>query len=135
MKVQYLEIRPCVEHDGATHSFRGEPNPTYEFFTPEGAEEAAEAFRAAQNGEAGPVFWTIYGIDTEGLAQAIGDFVSQDAAFETLYAILGVMVDARDILEASRVRIADDDDHGERISNASAVLEDFINQCSNSERI
>ncbi|MER8385272.1 hypothetical protein NKH14_07070 [Mesorhizobium sp. M1380] len=139
MKFQYLEIRPCVEHGGATRSFLGEP----EFHagigdkvcTPHGAEIEAEAFRATQNGEAGPIFWTIYGRCTEGMAHAIGDFSTFAAAEEVMNAILAPMAEARDQLNAGQSLTRNHAGLVNRIDYASATLEDFINQCSNSERL
>lgn len=98
MHFQYFEIRPAVDFGDHTESYRGEPQwcATRQDFihTPEAAEAEAKAAALV-----GTVFWTLYGIDEEGLAQAIGDFKSFDAA------------------------------------DASADLEDFINQCSNAERL
>lgn len=135
MKFELFEIRPCVEHDGNTQSFLGEPE-WHEGIgdtvcTPEGAGREAEAYRAAH--DAKPVFWTLYGRCQEGLATAIGDFTSFEDANEVMNAILAVMAEARDVLnhhlgepiEAIRTKA----------NSAQATLDDFINQCTNNERL
>lgn len=132
MRFEYLEIRPCVEHDGETRSFTGTPEFVAtigdEVDTPEAAEAEAEAFRLAQNGEASAVFWTLYGRDEAGLAVAIGDFSTWAAADEVMNAILAPMAAARDA-------IRDGDDGRSDAERAADNLDDFINQCSNSDRI
>jgi hypothetical protein len=123
MRFQYFEIRPCVDFGDHIESYLGEP----EFLatigdkvcTPEGAERQAEEARAAA-GITKPVFWTIYGRDEEGLAMAVGDFATFAGADEIMNAILAPMAEARDATEQFQ---------------ASGILEDFINQCSNSDRI
>lgn len=127
MKFQYLEIRPCVEHDGFTKSFLG----VRQYHTGIGddvhtstlALEEAETYRR-QNRVDSQVFWTIYGQDEEGLATAVGDFVSFDAALEVLNALIAPMAAARDLIRdaGSPDRAADD-------------LDDFINQCTTEERL
>jgi hypothetical protein len=139
MKFQYFEIRPCVEHDGETYSFTGAR--TFiatigdEVHTPEGAVAEAMDFIADQDGEAGEVFWTLYGRDEAGLAVAIGDFATWAAADEVMNAILAPMAEARDQLNAGQSLTRNHAGLVNRIDAASATLEDFINQCSNSDRI
>ncbi|MER8406977.1 hypothetical protein NKH16_19975 [Mesorhizobium sp. M1307] len=131
MKFQYFEIRPCVDFGDHIESYLGEP----EFIatigdkacTPEGAEREAEQRRAAA-GITKPVFWTIYGRDEEGLAMAVGDFTTFADADEIMNAILAPMAEARDL-------IRDGDDGRTDAETAANNLDDFVNQCSNSDRI
>lgn len=132
MRFQYFEIRPCVEKDGDTHSFLGEPEFHHsiggQVCTPAGALAEAEAFRQ-QHGVESPVFWTIYGRDEEGLAMAVGDFNTFEAALEIMNAILAPMAAARDkIWEAAEGYSAD-------VYRVADDLDDVINQCSNRERL
>lgn len=130
MRFQYFEIRPCVDCGAYTRSFLGEPefhaSISDHVHTPENAEAEAREFQRENGGE---FFWTLYGRDEEGLAMAIGNFTTLDAAYEIMNAILAPMVAARDKIRdaaegysADVYRVADD-------------LDDFINQCSNTERL
>src|SRR3546814_9105458 len=74
MNFQYLEVRPCIEtytrladqtEEGSIDSYRSE-------------EDYAEALEAVEkHGERFKTFWTLYGIDQEGLGFAIGDFTKR----------------------------------------------------------
>lgn len=136
MRFQYFEIRPCVEHDGETRSFLGAAE-WHEgigdrVHTPAGALAEAEQFRRRHSVEA-PVFWTLYGRDEDGLAMAVGDFTSFEDALEVMNAILAPMAAARDAAwDAANDRGADTYSPLRCIAND---LDDFINQCSNGERL
>ena len=86
MKFEYFEIRPCIEDRDGVDSFRDE-----EEFT----------MRAAVMPEGARSFWTLYGIDPEGLGFAIGDFTTKADAHEIMNAILAPMAEARDKLPAA----------------------------------
>ena len=81
------------------------------------------------------MFWSLYGVD-RNTTTAIGDFVSKDAAHETMNAILAISAAVRNTLQdqqagtdASRERLAE-------IARAAADwLDDMINQSSNLQRI
>lgn len=132
MKFQYFEVRPCIEtftrladqtEEGSVDSYRSEED-----------YEAALA-QAEASGNRFNAFWTLYGIDSEGLGFAIGDFTTEEAAHEIMNAILAPMAEARDTLDAGDRNNVGVDVLRQRIDRASSMLEDFINQCSNSERI
>jgi len=130
MRFQYFEIRPCVDTGEETHAFLGEPefHPSIgdHVFTPANALAEAEAFQKENGGE---LFWTIYGRDEEGLAMAVGDFNTFEAALEIMNAILAPMTAARDkIWEAAEGYSAD-------VYRVADDLDDVINQCSNGERL
>lgn len=141
MQFAYFEIKAALEitgPDGAAHveSFYGRPVMCEErgaaISTPQGAAtEAKERAAALTGGETcGPVFWTLYGRDGEGMAHAIGDFESFPAALAILNAILAPMAAARDKLEtmphAGNVR---------PLIPAACDLDDVINQSSTEERL
>jgi hypothetical protein len=132
MNFQYLEVRPCIEtytrladqtEEGSIDSYRSE-------------EDYAKALEAVEKrGERYKTFWTLYGVDQEGLGFAIGDFTTKDAAHEIMNAIIAPMAAARD-----KIRDGEDEDRGNgsfitAAERAACDLEDFINQCSNMERI
>lgn len=127
MRFEYLEIRPCVEVGRVTTSFLGEPifckSRGTEILTPENALAEAEAFNEAHGGSG--VFWTLYGRDGEGLATAIGDFTTFDAAHQVMNALIAPMAAARDLIH----------DHPLNADRAADDLDDFINQCSTEERL
>jgi len=113
---RYYEIRACVRTaDGDVQSFLG--NPVFDLLngnhvhTPEGAQVAAAAAGT------GHVFWTIYGIDQNGEAEALIDRTSFQAALDTLHAMLVPL------------RHAIDGD--EPVSD----IEDILNQSSNEVRL
>ncbi|NEI71010.1 hypothetical protein GR212_15635 [Rhizobium lusitanum] len=132
MSFKYFEVRPCIEtftrladqtEDGSADSYR----------TEEDYEAALAQVEAA--GNRFKTFWTLYGIDAEGLAFAIGDFTTKKDAHEIMNAILAPIAAARDALDAGSRFTAHESDLLGRITTASDMLEDFINQSSNSERI
>lgn len=120
MAFEYFEIRPCIESDDGIDNFRDEE----EF-----------AARVAALPEGARAFWTLYGIDPEGIGIAIGDFTTKADAHEIMNAILAPMAAARDTLDAGSRFTAHEADLLGRIDAASSLLEDFINQCSNMERV
>lgn len=91
MKFCYYEIRPCVEHEGTVASFLGEPEYIESIgdsvCTPDGAFREAEAYHK-KVAATRPVFWTVYGHNSDGRKIAIGDFKSFDDALEIMNAIL-----------------------------------------------
>lgn len=107
---QYYEIRACVD-DGHGHvqSFRGTPDDEGRC-VPEGALEEAEEHGTE-------VFWTIYGVDQFGHLEALIDRKTFQAALETLEAML---VPFRRAIDGP---------------DPVSVIEDILNQSSNSERL
>lgn len=126
MKFKFYEIRPCVEHEGETYSFLGEP--VYhsgiggDVHTKDGAMREAAGFYARNGGE---IFWTLYGRDEDGLVTAVGDFKTFAAALDVLNAILAPMAEARDLIYEDALNA----DH------VAGNLDDIINQSSNAERL
>jgi hypothetical protein len=112
---QYYEIRPCVNRLGQIESFLGgsdeNGNPT-----PEGSLEAAQLSGL-------PVFWTLYGHTDDGM-EAIGDFKSFDAAYETMENILQPLIEAMDWLSEANTG-----------TSLRAMLEDIILQSTTRDRI
>ncbi|WPE19911.1 hypothetical protein [Shinella zoogloeoides] len=132
MAFSYFEVRPCIEtytrladqiEHGNVDSFRSEE------------EYAAALAQAEAGGERFKAFWTIFGIDREGPGFAIGDFTTKAAAHEIMNAILAPMAAARDTLDAGSRSSTPITVLCDRIDAASNLLEDFINQSSNMERI
>jgi len=128
MEFEYLEIRPCIEKETGN----GDAKAVESYPSEDEYETALEA--VLKTGKPFQTFWTIYGrhFDNEGqvtLATAIGDFDSKDSAHEIMNAIIAPMAKARDLLDAGRL------DATEREKQAANDLDDFINQCSNEERI
>ncbi len=133
MKFKFYEIRPCVEHEGETYSFLGEP--VYHsgiggnVHTPTGALDEAANFYARNGGE---IFWTLYGRDEEGLACAIGDFNHFSQALDVLNAILAPMAEARDaVIDRAGCTEPDPQD----LLEIANDLDDVINQSTNAERL
>lgn len=130
MKFEYLEIRPCISTLEANGS-------DVTSFVSEDEWNTAIA-KAQADGEAYVTFWTIYGRHMEGgvfLATAVGDFTEKKDAHAVMNAILAPMAAARDLID-NNVDI--ESDTGAVVTGperASAMLADFINQCSNEERI
>ena len=131
MKFQYLEVRPCIDIGGNVVSYTDE-----EEFHSKVAELSAAKLRRPLRFK---TFWTLYGRHDAGggifAATAIGDFPSKQSAHEIMNAILAPMAAARDKIRDG----ADEErDNGLVITaaeRAACDLEDFINQCSNMERI
>lgn len=121
---QYYEVRPVIE----------EADRECISFTDEG-DFQAEAARRRAAGEDIQTFWTIYGIDAEGLSLAVCDMSKKEDAQGALHAMLAPMAAARDLLDAGSRGHTGTEELRRRIEKASALLEDFINQCSNEERI
>lgn len=115
--LDHFEIRPAVDFGEDIQSFLGEPvwcaTRGTHVCTPEGAE--AEARAAMANGGKS-LFWTLYMRDTDGTAQALGDFKDFDAAFEVQSTILAPM------------RLAAD-------AHGDSTLEDICNQSSLPDRL
>lgn len=84
---EYYMIKPAVDFGDHVESFFGDlvynPETGGDTFTPDSACMEAKAYAGDL-----PVFWTIYGYTTEGPPIAIGDFVSFEAAYEVLQAML-----------------------------------------------
>ncbi len=121
---EYYEIWPCIDTGEETICFQGEISEDDELgkiLTPRSAQAEAEAYQAKHG--TGKPFWTIYG-RAEGLATAIGDFKSFEAALTVLDAILAPLAYARDII-----------DSGENPKEASYALDDIINQSTNERRL
>ncbi|MBD9544276.1 hypothetical protein IB276_33055 [Ensifer sp. ENS04] len=113
---EYLEIRPCInEPDGDISSFAS-------------WEEYRESGRTAD-------FWTIYGRDESGLAHAIGDFTSFEIAEQIMWAIYAPVWKARDMLTDGEDKYLDIGAVLSPAEQATSILEDAINQCSNGERL
>mgnify|MGYP000250279554 CR=1 FL=1 len=71
-----------------------------------------------------PDFWSLYGV-YGGEAEAIGDFVSWEAAYRVMNLILAPLAEVRDVLECHAC------------TGKGGILrhvEDIINQSSNEER-
>lgn len=122
MEFQYFEVRPVIEIDGACVSYR-----TYDAFE-------ADRDDWKEEGRQFDTFWTLYGI-AGGEARAIGDFADQATALQIMNAILAPMARARDILDAGSAPFSDRETLVERTREASTLLEDFILQCSNEDRV
>jgi hypothetical protein len=122
MEFQYFEVRPVIEIDGACVSYR-----TYEDFE-------ADRDDWKEQGRQFETFWTLYGV-AGSYVRAIGDFTDQATALQIMNAILAPMAHARDILDAGSAPSSDRETLVERSREASAVLEDFIMQCSNEDRV
>lgn len=130
---EYFEVRPCIDTDGCIQSFTDMDD-----FGGKMGEAAAarKSFR---------VWWTLYGIardpEPDGApepgfhCQTIGDFDSWESALMVMNAILAPMAKARDALDAGFVFQFDRDGACDKIREASAILDDVINQSSNAERI
>ncbi|MBP0440452.1 hypothetical protein [Tianweitania sediminis] len=120
---EYYEVRPCLERDHQVRSFRDEDAFNVELSI---AQKEGREFR---------VFWSLYGVD-RNTATAIGDFVSKDAAHETMNAILAIPAGVRNALQDQEsVKNA----NCERLTRTARVaaewLDDMINQSSNHQRI
>lgn len=130
MKFAYYQIRPCVEHDGETHSFftgdNGDGNPT-----PGDSFNSALLFCREKGLTHRDVFWTLYGYDGPR-AVAIGDFVSFDAAYEVMNGILAPLGDvwrtAEDVNGSERMT-------AEALTKLSCMAMDICNQSTNDERL
>lgn len=122
----YYEIFPCIDTGEETIRFTGDLVKTTEgtVLTAQSAQAEAEAYQA-KHGTSAP-FWTIYG-RADGLATAIGDFKSFEAALKVLDAILAPMAAARDTL----ANLSNNEDASEALS----ILEDVINQSTNERRL
>lgn len=111
---QYYEIRAAVDFGDYVKSYLGpaqwDPALGAHVCTADGALKEAEAHGR-------PVFWTIYGVDQEGMSTAIGDYVTYDTALEILHAIL---VPFRRAIDGTR---------------AVSDIEDILNQSSNEDRL
>lgn len=145
MKFNYYQIRPCVEFEGETKSYLGDPMFDGVWVgdyicTPARALNEAVAEYQERGGKS--LFWTLYGHDVDGLAHAVGDFKSFDAAYEVMCAILAPLVEIRDKLEpisrtvrtisqvyswASPLR--------EPLSGTISIAEDICNQSTTEERL
>lgn len=123
---EYLEIRPCVEFgDGITESFLGEPQWCGTIggliHTPKAA--FAEALWHSEKYGGKRVFWSVYGRDSKGHASVIGDFSSFEAALDVQRKITAVMWASYRAIEQGEA------------GHACILLEDFMNQCSNEDRL
>lgn len=132
MHFQYLEVRPCIElRNGLTQfndiaSYRDE------------AEFEAAVQSCKDNHEKGfsfKTFWTLYGITEAVEATAIGDFTTKKAAHEVMNAIISPMAAARDLIQDGQDVERSDGAVSTGPERAADYLTDFINQCSNGERI
>lgn len=136
MAFEYLEIRPCIEDkSGEVESFADE----IEF------EERRTLIAADER-----AFWSIYGRYTDEagqfLAMAIGDFSTKADAFTVMNAILAPMAKARDLINEHGATLipskstisAGYPDGGTPVPAyqiATDMLDDFIGQSSNHERL
>lgn len=111
----YLEIRPCIQERDDIISFA-----TWEEYR-ECGEEAH--------------FWTIYGRDEKGEAHAIGDFETFEAAERIMWAIYAPVWKARDMLQDGEDKEVTNGLVLTPAEQATSILEDAINQCSNRERL
>ncbi len=124
MRFEYYYIRPCVSTKTETLSFTGEPQwveEVGEVYTKEAALTEAQEFLANAEDAIGGVFWTVYGVDEEGLSHAIGDFTTFDRAYEIMSAILMPMREACTLLEQATT--------GQRpVEVAHVILDETCNQ-------
>ena len=128
-RCEYFEIRPCLEYEDVLLSFDD-----YDEF------DAAMGTAAASR-KSFRVFWTLYamlrdpapkGTPAPGFhAQAIGDFASREAAFAMMDAINAPLAHIHELLSDYG---NGDADRG-AVSKARDIAEDFLNQCTNSERV
>lgn len=102
MKFEYYEIRACTDNGDEIASYLGD-----------GDWRSAQAEAEATGLK---VFWTLYGRTTVGLARAIGDFSSFQAAYEVMQAILLPIREACD-------------------RHYDPLLDDMCNQSSSEERL
>lgn len=133
-RFDYYEIRACVDFGDHTESFKGAAEycsmRTSVIYTPQGAK--AEAERVAE--AAGKtVFWTLYGIDEEGHANAIGDFKTFEAAYTVMDAILTPLAVIRDLLGFSN--LTPPEVLRENMQVAASRAEDILLQSSTEERL
>ncbi len=120
---EYYEVRPCLERDHQVRSFQDDDAFDVER---EIAQKEGRAFR---------VFWSLYGVD-RNTATAIGDFVSKDAAHETMNAILAIPAAVRNALQDQQTDTAANHNRFARNARVAADwLDDMINQSSNLQRI
>ncbi|MFI0848708.1 hypothetical protein [Mesorhizobium sp. IMUNJ 23232] len=120
---EYYEVRPCIERDRQVSSYADEGDYGADL---KAAEESGAEFRT---------FWSLYGIDASAHT-AIGDFVSKDAAYEIMNAILAVPAAARNALQGARSQENTDREGIEQAARSAADwLDDMINQSSNDRRI
>jgi len=134
MEFEYLEIRPCIERGGYITSYASEDE--YETALA-GYESDAQKLEQPFK-----TFWTLYGrhFDKEGqvtLATAIGDFTTKNDAHEIMNAIIAPMAHARNLINEHGAAMIGE---GNAVpipayERATSNLDDFINQCSNEERI
>lgn len=145
MKFEYFEIRPCIEEsitgpDGKSAAYVGS-------YADEGSFEEDVAAKIAI-GSNFNTFWTLYGRynapspggASQFLTMAIGDFETKADAHQIMNAILAPMAAARDAIRNAdhEFDIEDKDEAVQLLESMSKVadgLDDFINQCSNAERI
>lgn len=132
---EYFEVRPCIARGGHIDSYGNE-------------EEYLAALANYESdyqrlGRVFKTFWTIYGRydhvkpHKEMLALAIGDFTKKEDAHEVMNAILAPMAAARDLIRDKGETVLEVQ-NGIQIKaymRAASDLDDFINQCSNMERI
>lgn len=128
IRLDYLEIRPCVDFGDRIESYLGEPvdngmGDTWR--TPEAAYAEAQTALDAEGG-IGPVFWTLYMNLTDGTAEALGDFKTFDAAYRAMSLLLMPMRRAADEIE----RLAPP-----KINPTAAELNDICNQSTTEERL
>lgn len=139
---QYYQIRCCVSDAGHTMSFLGDPSPLQAqepsalSHTKCGAYNEADAYRRASGSDAAEIFWTLYGIEEDGCALAIGDFVSFEAAYEILCAILAPIRAAADLFAAMTPHVySADGGMIEETQGLASALEDICNQSTTEERL
>lgn len=121
----YFEVRPCIEVEGSgsIESFTSED----EFY------DAITKLAGAPHKH----FWTIYGMES-GIATAIGDFATKAAAHNVKDAMIAPMAKARDLIrygEGNQMTPRFVKDKLEDMERVACDLDDFINQCSNADRI
>lgn len=132
---EYFEIRPCIERGGSVDSFLSEQEYRVAL------DQYESDFRI--HGRLFKAFWTIYGRYDHAkphkamLALAIGDFATKEDAHEVMNAILAPMAAARDLIrdKGETVLAVSNGIQIKAYMRAADDLEDFINQCSNPERI
>lgn len=120
---EYYEVRPCLERDHQVRSFQDEDAFDVELAT---AQKEGREFR---------VFWSLYGVDRNATT-AIGDFVSKDAAHQTMNAILAIPAAVRNTLQDQKSDTAANHKRlAQTVRVAADWLDDMINQSSNHQRI
>ena len=132
MKLDYFEIRACIDFGDHTESYLGFPERDQYgnmVTTPASALEEARSVCKLTKTPEDQIFWTLYMETTDDGAVAVGDFKTFEAAYAVQCAILAPMREAAD--KASSWG----DDDPDALTEAASLLEDICNQSSTEERL